>query len=162
MNLRLHPYQLNCGNRCAQRPFPRSSSTVEAEGIGSIGPLVCVLQWHPEAVDFRYHSPTLHLIWHALHPSTSQAFCWSTVRPSRMGFARPCWWPEPPSGNAVACTPSPREPHRPRYGTEGCDPQSRIDEGGTISDLPLRGVMAVRDGSSRRSSLRSRGGLSCA
>jgi hypothetical protein len=45
LNLRPHPYQLNAGNRCAHRPFPRSRSTVRAKGIGSIGPLVCVHLW---------------------------------------------------------------------------------------------------------------------
>ena len=40
-----HPYQLNAGNRCADRPFPRSRSTVRAKGMRSLGPLVCVLTW---------------------------------------------------------------------------------------------------------------------
>jgi hypothetical protein len=41
LNQRPHPYQLNAGNRCADRPFPRSCSTVRAEGMRSIGLLVC-------------------------------------------------------------------------------------------------------------------------
>jgi hypothetical protein len=36
-------YQLNAGNRCADRPFPRSRPTVGIKGMRSIGPLVCVL-----------------------------------------------------------------------------------------------------------------------
>jgi hypothetical protein len=43
LNLGPHPYQLNAGNRCADRRFPRSRPTVGAEGIGSICLLVCVL-----------------------------------------------------------------------------------------------------------------------
>jgi hypothetical protein len=43
LNLRLHPYQLNAGNRCADRPFSRSRSTVAAKGRRSIRALVCVL-----------------------------------------------------------------------------------------------------------------------
>src|SRR4029453_11115397 len=35
-------YQLNAGNRCADRPFRRSRSTVAAKVIRSIGALVCV------------------------------------------------------------------------------------------------------------------------
>jgi hypothetical protein len=37
-------YQLNAGNRCADRPFPRSRPTVGAKGISSIDVQVCV---HP-------------------------------------------------------------------------------------------------------------------
>ena len=33
-------YQLNAGNRCADRPFPRSPATVGAGVMRSIGPLV--------------------------------------------------------------------------------------------------------------------------
>jgi hypothetical protein len=43
LNLRPHPYQLNAGNRCADRPFCRWRSTVRAKGMRSISPLVCVL-----------------------------------------------------------------------------------------------------------------------
>src|SRR5215216_4843270 len=43
LNLRPHPYQLNAGNRCANRPFPSSRPTVGAQGMRSISPLVCVL-----------------------------------------------------------------------------------------------------------------------
>ena len=35
LNLGPHPYQLNFGNRCADRPFPRSAPTVGAEGMRS-------------------------------------------------------------------------------------------------------------------------------
>ena len=42
LNLGPHPYQLNAGNRCAHRPFPRSRATVRAKGMRSISPLVCV------------------------------------------------------------------------------------------------------------------------
>jgi hypothetical protein len=35
-------YQLNAGNRCADRPFRRSRATVGAKVIGSIGTQVCV------------------------------------------------------------------------------------------------------------------------
>jgi hypothetical protein len=42
LNQRPHPYQLNAGNRCAHRPFPRSRPTVRAKGMSSIRPLVCV------------------------------------------------------------------------------------------------------------------------
>ena len=46
LNLGPHPYQLNAGNRCADRPFPRSRPTVGAQGMRSIRPLVCVhLSW---------------------------------------------------------------------------------------------------------------------
>jgi len=41
-NLGPHPYQLNAGNRCADRHFPRSRPTVRAKGMRSIGPLVCI------------------------------------------------------------------------------------------------------------------------
>jgi hypothetical protein len=44
LNLGPHPYQLTAGNRCADRRFCRSRSTVGVEGMCSIGPLVCV---HP-------------------------------------------------------------------------------------------------------------------
>jgi hypothetical protein len=44
LNLRLHPYQLNAGNRCAHRPFRRSRLTVGAQGMRSNNPLVCVLR----------------------------------------------------------------------------------------------------------------------
>jgi hypothetical protein len=47
LNLGPHPYQLNAGNRCADRPFPRSRPTVRAQGMRSIGPLVCVLTARP-------------------------------------------------------------------------------------------------------------------
>jgi hypothetical protein len=43
LNLGPHPYQLNAGNRCADRPFCRWRSTVRAKGMRSISPLVCVL-----------------------------------------------------------------------------------------------------------------------
>ena len=43
LNLGPHPYQLDAGNRCADRPFPRSPPTVGAKGMRSNGPLVCVL-----------------------------------------------------------------------------------------------------------------------
>jgi hypothetical protein len=42
LNQRPHPYQLNAGNRCADRHFCRSRSTVGVEGNRSIRPLVCV------------------------------------------------------------------------------------------------------------------------
>jgi hypothetical protein len=42
LNLRPHPYQLNAGNRCADRPFPRSAPTVGPKSMRSNGPLVCV------------------------------------------------------------------------------------------------------------------------
>jgi hypothetical protein len=42
LNQRPHPYQLNAGNRCADHRFPRSPPTVGAQGMRSIGPLVCV------------------------------------------------------------------------------------------------------------------------
>jgi hypothetical protein len=42
LNLGPHPYQLNAGNRCADRPFPSSLATVGAKGMRSISPLVCV------------------------------------------------------------------------------------------------------------------------
>jgi hypothetical protein len=46
LNLGPHPYQLNAGNRCAHRPFPRSRLTVRTKGMRSISPLVCVhLSW---------------------------------------------------------------------------------------------------------------------
>jgi hypothetical protein len=53
LNQRPHPYQLNAGNRCAHRRFPRSCATVRAEGMRSNGPLVCVLP----AADARLTSP---------------------------------------------------------------------------------------------------------
>jgi hypothetical protein len=41
-----HPYQLNAGNRCANRRFPRSRATVGAQGMRSISTMVCVhLSW---------------------------------------------------------------------------------------------------------------------
>jgi hypothetical protein len=40
---RPHPYQLNAGNRCADRHSCRSRPTVGAQGMRSISPLVCVL-----------------------------------------------------------------------------------------------------------------------
>jgi hypothetical protein len=43
LNLRPHPYQLNAGNRCADRCLCRSRPTVGVEGMRSIGPLVCVV-----------------------------------------------------------------------------------------------------------------------
>jgi hypothetical protein len=43
LNQRPHPYQLHDGNRCADRPFPRSRPTVSAKGMRSIGVLACVL-----------------------------------------------------------------------------------------------------------------------
>jgi hypothetical protein len=46
LNLRPHRYQLNAGNRCADRPFPRSPPTVRAQGKRSIGALV----WFPHGV----------------------------------------------------------------------------------------------------------------
>ena len=46
-----HPYQLNSGNRCADRRFPRSPTTVDTKGMRSIGPLVCV---HLLGIDPRY------------------------------------------------------------------------------------------------------------
>jgi len=49
LDQRPHPYQLNAGNRCADRPFPRSRPTVRAEGMRSIRPLVCVHPFHPAA-----------------------------------------------------------------------------------------------------------------
>ena len=48
LNLRPHPYQLNAGNRCANRPFPRSRPTVRAKGMRSISSLVCVQFRTPE------------------------------------------------------------------------------------------------------------------
>jgi hypothetical protein len=43
LNLGPHPHQLNAGNRCADRPFRRSRSTVGAKVMRSTGALVCVL-----------------------------------------------------------------------------------------------------------------------
>ena len=43
LNLGPHPYQLNAGNRCADRPFPRSRPTVRAKVIGSPSAKLCVL-----------------------------------------------------------------------------------------------------------------------
>jgi hypothetical protein len=43
LNLGPHPYQLNAGNRCADRRSRRSRPTVDAKGMRSIGALVCVL-----------------------------------------------------------------------------------------------------------------------
>jgi hypothetical protein len=48
LNLGPHPYQLNAGNRCANRPFPRSRPTVGAKGLRSISTMVCVLLWPPD------------------------------------------------------------------------------------------------------------------
>jgi hypothetical protein len=42
LNLGPHPYQLNAGNRCANRPFRRAPATVEAKVMRSIGAQVCV------------------------------------------------------------------------------------------------------------------------
>jgi hypothetical protein len=42
LNLRPHPYQLNAGNRCADRRFPRSRLTVGAKVMRSIRAQVCV------------------------------------------------------------------------------------------------------------------------
>src|SRR4029450_849361 len=44
LNQRPHPYQLNAGNRCADRRFPRSAPTVGAQGMRSISVLVCVVR----------------------------------------------------------------------------------------------------------------------
>ena len=43
LNLRPHPYQLNAGNRCADRRSRRARSTVGARVMRSIRALVCVL-----------------------------------------------------------------------------------------------------------------------
>ena len=43
LNLGPHPYQLNAGNRCANRHLCRSRPTVGAQGMRSISLLVCVL-----------------------------------------------------------------------------------------------------------------------
>jgi hypothetical protein len=44
LNQRPHPYQLNAGNRCADRHSRRSPPTVRVKGMRSIGALVCVLR----------------------------------------------------------------------------------------------------------------------
>jgi hypothetical protein len=59
LNLRPHPYQLNAGNRCAHRPFPRSRSTVGAQGMRSIGPLVCLLTIAPAPANLAVAPRTL-------------------------------------------------------------------------------------------------------
>src|SRR4029450_4030620 len=59
LNLGPHPYQLNAGNRCAHRRFPRSCPTVGAKGMRSISPLVCVL-----AHDLGTHR--LDVVWPAM------------------------------------------------------------------------------------------------
>src|SRR4029453_17814997 len=59
LNLRPHPYQQNAGNRCADRPFPRSRPTVEAKGMRSIGPLVCVLTNASTPASLAAAAPTL-------------------------------------------------------------------------------------------------------
>jgi hypothetical protein len=67
LNQRPHPYQLNAGNRCADRPLRRSRSTVRAQGIGSIGVQVCVLSGYADRAAIGacwYSSPcasALHL-----------------------------------------------------------------------------------------------------
>jgi hypothetical protein len=43
LNLGPHPYQLNAGNRCADRHSCRSRPTVGAQGMRSISVLVCVV-----------------------------------------------------------------------------------------------------------------------
>jgi hypothetical protein len=53
LNQRPHPYQLNAGNRCADRPFRRSRSTVRVKGMRSIGVQVCVLPWRRDPVGHR-------------------------------------------------------------------------------------------------------------
>ena len=79
---RAHPYQLNAGNRCADRPFPRSCPTVAATVMRSIGALVCV-----------------HLSWAlpggAQHPTFADDI--PPARPTRCAAGgRPsCWSPMP-------------------------------------------------------------------
>jgi hypothetical protein len=46
LNLGPHPYQLNAGNRCANRRSRRSRPTVDANVMRSIGVQVCVLPSH--------------------------------------------------------------------------------------------------------------------
>ena len=62
LNLRLHPYQLNAGNRCANPPFGRSRPTVGVKGMRSISPLVCVLPSGPEAYGLGAVSPAMSLL----------------------------------------------------------------------------------------------------
>src|SRR5918993_3221688 len=50
LNLGPHPYQLNAGNRCADRRSRRSRPTVGAKGMRSIGAQVCVLAMLPDPV----------------------------------------------------------------------------------------------------------------
>jgi hypothetical protein len=56
LNLGPHPYQLNAGNRCADHRSCRSRSTVEAQGIRSNSPLVCVFP-HANALQRRWYPP---------------------------------------------------------------------------------------------------------
>jgi hypothetical protein len=60
------PSTVNAGNRCADRPFPRSRPTVGAEGMHSIDALVCVLLFRPDACECSFLNLLSSL---QLHPS---------------------------------------------------------------------------------------------